>query len=153
MAAKQGKALANPTMANILALDGVAAATGSVLTWASDGRVENVARADMTVGNATTAATATTAALATAVGLSAKKSEDVGSIAAGAAVTFDITVAGAVAGAPVILGLPAGINAGIVGCALVSAGNTVTVRLGNLTAGAIDPAVGVYSVTVLPAVP
>jgi hypothetical protein len=153
MAAKLGKALVNPTMANILALDGVSASTGAVLTWASDGRIENATRAGMTVGNATTAVTATTATLATGVGISAKKTEDVASIAAGRVGTFNITVAGAVAGAPVILGMPAGIDAGIVGCAHVSSADTVTVRLINGTAGAIDPVSAVYSVTVLPVVP
>jgi hypothetical protein len=136
-----GRAQAAPTLANVVAMDSIDPVSGSVVSFGANGAATLTAQSALTAGNATTA------------GIGAKKSEDVGAIGAGAAATFDITVAGAVAGAPVILGLPAAIDAGIIGCAYVSAGDTVTVRLANLTAAPIDPGVGVYSVRVLPAIP
>jgi hypothetical protein len=129
-----GRAQAAPTLANVVAMDSIDPVSGSVVSFGANGAATLTAQSALTAGNATTA------------GIGAKKSEDVGAIGAGAAATFDITCAGAVAGAP-------GIDAGIIGCAYISAGNTVTVRLANLTAAPIDPGVGVYSVRVLPAIP
>lgn len=60
-----------------------------------------------------------------------------------------ITVAGAAAGDPVALALPAAINSGLIFNAFVSAADTVTVRCTNITAGAIDPASAAFTVAVI----
>lgn len=66
-----------------------------------------------------------------------------GEIAATASATATITVTGAVAGDRVVLGLPAaGVTAGIVLTAWVSAADTVTVRATNITGGALTPTAG-----------
>lgn len=49
MSAKEGRARANPTPANVFALDGVAPATGAVLTWDSDGKAANTAPENLEV--------------------------------------------------------------------------------------------------------
>lgn len=73
-----------------------------------------------------------------------------GAIAGGGTATQTITVAGAATGDRVSLGLPAaGITAGLVANAWVSSANTVTVRLTNITAGSITPAVATYSATAI----
>lgn len=53
------------------------------------------------------------------------------------------------AGKPVILGIPSGVQAGLVFSAFVtSGGNSVTVRCANVTVGAITPNAGTYTVDV-----
>lgn len=77
---------------------------------------------------------------------------DVGSIAAGAVATFTITVAGAKTGQghTVALAPPSGIEAGLVWCGLVSAEDTVTVRVHNTTGAPIDPASAEWGCRVFP---
>lgn len=71
------------------------------------------------------------------------------SISAVSQADLTITVTGAVAGSPVILGLPASPTAGLTFNAFVSATDTVTVRATNVTASPVDPAAATYSVVVL----
>lgn len=101
----------------------------------------------LSVTSATGAATVTTAPLR--AGLFASAALDFPSIATLTTATLNITVTGAVVGDPVVLALPATVNAGIVFDARVSAADTVTVRATNITAGAIDPASATFGVTVL----
>lgn len=66
-----------------------------------------------------------------------------GEIATTASATANITVAGAAVNDRVVLGLPAaGVTAGIVLTAWVSAADTVTVRATNVTGGALTPTAG-----------
>lgn len=74
---------------------------------------------------------------------------DLGSIAAGAIATFTITVTGAAAGDTVYVGPPSTIEEGLTWCAFVSAADTVTVRVHNTTAGAIDPASATWKAKVV----
>lgn len=61
-----------------------------------------------------------------------------------------ITVVGAVAGDPVMLGVPNGsVNANTCFTAWVSAADTVSVRFNNYSAGAVNPASGAFQVIVL----
>lgn len=71
------------------------------------------------------------------------------SIAAGATAELTITVTGAAVGDAVALAPPATVEAGVVWSARVSAANTVTVRMANVTSGAIDPAAATWGATVL----
>lgn len=77
---------------------------------------------------------------------------DVGSIAAGAVATFTITVAGAKADQQqqVCLGPPSAIEANLMWCGVVSADDTVTVRLYNPTGSPIDPASATWGAWVRP---
>ena len=59
-----------------------------------------------------------------------------------------ITVTGAAVGDPVALGTPAAPTANVAFTAFVSAADTVTVRCHNYTAAAVDPASGIFKVTV-----
>jgi hypothetical protein len=73
-----------------------------------------------------------------------------GSIAAGASASQSISVPSAQVGDGVVIGLPsAGLTAGLVPTAWVSAAGTVTLRITNITAGAITPAVASYRVTAI----
>jgi hypothetical protein len=81
--------------------------------------------------------------------LSATATLDFGSIGSNATETLTITVTGAVAGDSVFLGCPAGLDAGLVFCASVTAADTVTVRIHNSTGGAVDPASGTFRATVI----
>jgi hypothetical protein len=65
---------------------------------------------------------------------------DFGSIAAQACAELTISATGAAANDPVAPAWPAGLEAGLAGIMRVSAADTVTVRLCNVTASAIDPA-------------
>lgn len=65
---------------------------------------------------------------------------DFGSIAAQTCATLTITATGAAADNPVAPSWPAALEAGLTGLMHVTASNTVTVRLCNVTASAIDPA-------------
>jgi len=51
----------------------------------------------------------------------------------------------------VIVAPPGNLTAGLVLCGFVSAANTVTIRIINGTAGAIDPASATFGIAVLPA--
>jgi hypothetical protein len=62
-----------------------------------------------------------------------------------------ITVTGAVAGDPVIVGVPATLAAGLVVTGYVSAADTVKVRAANVTGSPIDPVSGTFTVTVIKA--
>lgn len=77
-----------------------------------------------------------------------KPTLDYPSIAAGTSADLTVTVYNAVPGMSVSLGLPAALETGLVANAFVSANDTVTVRLTNITASAIDPASAQYKVTV-----
>ena len=75
---------------------------------------------------------------------------DFGSVAAQSFVDLAVTVTGAATGDCVVLGVPtASVTAGIVFSAWVSATNTVTVRAHNYTAGALDPASGLFKAAVV----
>lgn len=60
-----------------------------------------------------------------------------------------LTVTGAVVGAPVIIGAPSTIEAGLTWCGFVSAADTVTVRVHNNSGGALNPAAAVWKACVL----
>ena len=80
--------------------------------------------------------------------LKATATLDFPSITGGSYATLVITVFGAVTTDPVIVTAPSSLPAGIVARAYVSAADVVTVRLDNLTAGAIDPAANPFIVSV-----
>jgi hypothetical protein len=63
-----------------------------------------------------------------------------GAIGAGTTATQNITVTGAVAGAEVAVGGPTTLEAGLILYGYVSAADTVTLRVANVTAGSITPA-------------
>jgi hypothetical protein len=84
--------------------------------------------------------------------LSTTATLDFGSIAAGATATLTITVTGALVGDAVYLGPPSTLEAGLMATAFVSASNTVTVRLGNMTASPVDPASATWRASVLRAI-
>jgi hypothetical protein len=81
--------------------------------------------------------------------LSATATLDFGSIGSNDTETLTITVTGAVAGDSVFLGCPAGLDAGLIFCASVTAANTVTVRMHNSSGGSTDPASGTFRATVI----
>jgi hypothetical protein len=81
--------------------------------------------------------------------LSATATLDFPSISSNHTETLTITVTGAVAGDSVFLGVPAGLDAGLIFCASVTAANTVTVRMHNSSGGSIDPASGTFRATVI----
>jgi hypothetical protein len=74
---------------------------------------------------------------------------DFGAIAAGAAATMPVAVPKAKVGELVAVAGPAGLDPGLVVGASVTAANTVTVRVANTTAAAIDPAAGEFTVAVV----
>lgn len=73
---------------------------------------------------------------------------DFGSISSLASAYLTVTVFNVVVGMSVSVGLPAAIEAGIIVDAFVSANDTVTVRATNITLLPINPASGVYKITV-----
>jgi hypothetical protein len=81
--------------------------------------------------------------------LSATATLDFPSIGSNDTETLTITVTGAVAGDSVFLGCPAGLDAGLVFCASVTAADTVTVRMHNSSGGAVDPASATFRATVI----
>lgn len=83
-----------------------------------------------------------------AVFLEASVALDFPSIAAGAEAELTVGVSGAAAGAPVFVGAPSAIEAGLSWSAYVSAAGTVTIRVRNDTAAAIDPASATWTVRV-----
>ncbi|RCG31981.1 hypothetical protein DQ384_05415 [Sphaerisporangium album] len=74
---------------------------------------------------------------------------DFPSIAAGTTAELTITVTGAVVGNPVALAPPATLTAGLIASGRVTAANTVTVRMANVTSGAIDPASATWGAAVI----
>ncbi|MER7213209.1 hypothetical protein ABT340_39615 [Streptosporangium sp. NPDC000239] len=83
--------------------------------------------------------------------LTASATLDFASIAAGAVGTLTVTVTGASTGDFALVAPPGNLNAGLVVCGFVSAADTVTIRVLNGTAGAIDPASSTWKVTVFTA--
>lgn len=81
--------------------------------------------------------------------LSGTAAIDFGSIAAGTALELTITVSGAASGNTVMVTPPIGIEAGLIWCGYVSAADTVTIRVGNITGSAIDPASATWRATVV----
>lgn len=73
---------------------------------------------------------------------------DFPSIGAGDDADLSLTVPDAAVGDIVMVGAPA-LAAGLVYSAFVSAANTVTIRVANVTALAIDPAPGIWTAAVL----
>jgi hypothetical protein len=142
------------------------------LTWASGSDPSGVASSGITqigaahlaIGNGTADSTAGSLSLTnlTASGtlrvgggtvvasiLSATATLDFGSIGSNGTETLTITVTGAVAGDSVFLGCPAGLDAGLIFCASVTAADTVTVRMHNSSGGSTDPASGTFRATVI----
>jgi len=74
---------------------------------------------------------------------------DFPSIAAGLVVEDTITVTGANVGDAVSLGVPSTVDTNLMWSGYVSAADTVTVRLYNPTAGAIDPASATWKASVI----
>ena len=74
---------------------------------------------------------------------------DFASIAADDEEELTITVTGANVGDAVSIGAPAAIDAGLLWSGYVSVADTVTVRLRNTTAGAIDPASATWKASVI----
>lgn len=83
------------------------------------------------------------------LGLFASAALDFPSVAAAGQQELTITVTGAAVGDAVMLAPPATLTAGLVATARVSAANTVTVRLSNITAGALDPASATWGARVI----
>lgn len=75
---------------------------------------------------------------------------DVGNITAGTVSTFTVTVTGCKVnqGQSVVLSPPSAIEANLVWCGVVTANDTVTVRLYNPTGGGINPASGLWGARV-----
>lgn len=83
--------------------------------------------------------------------LTVTASLDFPNVLAGATQDLTVTVAGVLAAdiAPIVkLGIPAGLNAGLVFHGWVSADDTVTVRCTNATVGNINPAAATFRITV-----
>jgi alpha-D-ribose 1-methylphosphonate 5-triphosphate diphosphatase PhnM len=82
--------------------------------------------------------------------LTATATLDFASIAAQTCSGMTVTVTGATENDAVALGAPASIEAGLSWSGRVSAADTVTIRLCNVTASPIDPASADWSVVVIP---
>ena len=80
--------------------------------------------------------------------LTATATLDFPSIAADGIAELTVTVTGATAGNPVMLGPPAAIEAGLTWSGFVSAADTVTIRLHNTSSAAVDPASASWTVSV-----
>jgi len=80
--------------------------------------------------------------------LTATATLDFPSISSNGLEELTVTVTGATVGKPVILGPPAGIEAGLTWCGYVSATNTVKVRVHNNNGSSIDPASASWTVSV-----
>lgn len=81
--------------------------------------------------------------------LHASAALDFGSIAAGATAELTITLTGATTTHNVFASPMNGIEAGLVWSAYVSAANTITIVLANVTVGAIDPVSLTWKVTAI----
>lgn len=80
--------------------------------------------------------------------LKAEATLDFPSAAAAGTQALTVSVPGAAVGDAVLLAVPASLNAGLIPSAFVSAADTVTIRVSNITAGAIDAASAVWGVLV-----
>lgn len=80
--------------------------------------------------------------------LTATATLDFGSIASNGIGELTVTVTGAAAGNPVMLGPPSTIEAGLTWSGFVSAADTVTIRLHNNTSASVDPASASWAVSV-----
>lgn len=80
--------------------------------------------------------------------LSGSATLDFPSIASNSTAELTLTVTGAQAGKSVMLGPPAAIEAGLIWCGYVSATNTVTIRIYNMSGGAVDPASATWNARV-----
>ncbi|MEV4287356.1 capsid cement protein [Nonomuraea bangladeshensis] len=123
----------------VLPLSGSAQRVGSALTTASGGAMVQVLGGTAAAG----AAPATT--------LSASASLNFPSVAAAGQQELTVTVTGAAVGDAVVLAPPAAVDAGLVWAGRVSAANTVTVRVANITDAPIDPAAAAWGVQVIKA--
>jgi hypothetical protein len=81
-------------------------------------------------------------------GLSGSATLNFGSVSSGACGSNTFTVTGATQGARIAAGYPEGLESGLIGTMVVSASNTVTVRLCNFSGSAVDPAAGVFSAAI-----
>jgi hypothetical protein len=81
--------------------------------------------------------------------LSVSQVMDYGSIAAGSSVEATVTVTGAATTDLAIVNFPTAMNTGLIWQATVSAANTVSIRVANTTASAIDPTAKTVLVMVL----
>lgn len=73
-----------------------------------------------------------------------------GAITAGASAVQSVSVPGAAVGDGVVIGLPAaGLTAGLIPTAWVSATGAITLRITNTTAGSLTPAVASYRLTAI----
>lgn len=71
------------------------------------------------------------------------------STATGAVATaLTVTVTGAAVGDKVVLGAPSTLEAGLIAFGFVSAADTVSIRLANLSGGTVDPASASWKVAV-----
>lgn len=68
-----------------------------------------------------------------------------GSATTNSVVVVTFTLTGAAVGDVVVVNPPAAIEAGLIATAFVSAANTVTVRVANITAGTVDAASATWS--------
>lgn len=81
--------------------------------------------------------------------LTATATLDFASTVTGAiAAPLTVTVTGAAVGDKVVLGAPSTLEAGLIAFGFVSATNTVTIRLANLSGGTVDPASASWKVAV-----
>lgn len=80
--------------------------------------------------------------------ITASATIDFASIAAGAIGTATISAPGVQVGDFVTLSAPSTLEAGLMFCGLVTAADTVTIRLHNTTGAAIDPASATWKCTV-----
>lgn len=90
-----------------------------------------------------------TGAAAAGVPLFASASLNFPSVAAAGQQELTITVTGAAVGDTVVLAPPAAPEAGLVWTGRVSAANTVTVRVSNITAAPVDPAAATWGAQVI----
>lgn len=105
--------------------------------------VVNTTRGDLSVLNS--AGTVVTSI----IGITGTGSLSFGTISSNGIATATITVNGAIAGDPVVLGAPAALEAGLTFSGIVTAANTVTVRLHNNAGTSVTPATATWTATVL----
>lgn len=128
--------------------------TASIDMHASPGSPGTNISADVIYGGTGSAATAARSdhnhtATYQPIALTATATLDFPSIAAQTCAELTITVTGAAVGSAVSVGPPAALEAGLSATGYVSATSTVTVRLCNVTTGAIDPAAATWRATAL----